>query len=210
MTEDHTTAQVSLAEGHQFDRDVELLVYYEDVHKTSAILETGKSGAAPGSLMGDTALLLTLYPNISVVKPDQSAVGELIFLLDRSGSMHTTVANNAGSPSRIQSAKETLIFLLKSLPLGCYFNVYGFGSTYESFYPQSVEYTQESMSTSIQRVKELNCDLGGTEIMAPLKAIYSQPCLEGHSRQLFVFTDGEVSNTNQVIGEVRRNSGSHR
>lgn len=40
--------KVSLAEGHQFDRDVELLVYYEDVHKTSAILETGKSGAAPG------------------------------------------------------------------------------------------------------------------------------------------------------------------
>lgn len=58
-----------------------------------------------GSLMGDTALLLTLYPNISVVKPDHSAVGELIFLLDRSGSMGTTMDNNNGSPSRIQSAK---------------------------------------------------------------------------------------------------------
>ncbi|XP_058036966.1 von Willebrand factor A domain-containing protein 5A-like isoform X2 [Ahaetulla prasina] len=210
MTEDHTTAQVSLAKGHQFDRDVELLIYYEDVHKTNAILETGKSGAAPGSLMGDTALLLTLYPNISVVKPDHSAVGELIFLLDRSGSMGTTMDNHVGSPSRIQSAKETLIFLLKSLPLGCYFNVYGFGSTYESFYPQSVEYTQESMSTSIQCVKELDCNLGGTEILEPLKAIYSQPCLEGNPRQIFVFTDGEVFNTNEVIAEVRRNSGSHR
>ncbi|XP_026539991.1 von Willebrand factor A domain-containing protein 5A-like [Notechis scutatus] len=210
MTEDHTTAQVSLAEGHQFDRDVELLIYYEDVHKTSAILEAGKSGATPGSLMGDPALLLTLYPNISAVKPNHSAAGELIFLLDRSGSMDTTMDNSCGSPTRIQSAKETLIFLLKSLPLGCYFNVYGFGSTYESFYPQSVEYTQESMSTSVQCVKELNCDLGGTEIIKPLKAIYSQPYLEGHPRQIFVFTDGEVFNTNEVIAEVRRNSGSHR
>uniref|UniRef100_A0A8C7DZ83 von Willebrand factor A domain-containing protein 5A-like n=1 Tax=Naja naja TaxID=35670 RepID=A0A8C7DZ83_NAJNA len=210
MTEDHTTAQVSLAEGHQFDRDVELLIYYEDVHKTSAILEAGKFGAATGSLMGDPTLLLTLYPSISAVKLGHSAAGELIFLLDRSGSMDTTMDNSCDSPTRIQSAKETLIFLLKSLPLGCYFNVYSFGSTYESFYPQSVEYTQESMSTSVQCVKELDCDLGGTEIIKPLKAIYSQPYFEGHPRQIFVFTDGEVFNTNEVIAEVRRNSGSHR
>uniref|UniRef100_A0A670YSM5 von Willebrand factor A domain containing 5A n=1 Tax=Pseudonaja textilis TaxID=8673 RepID=A0A670YSM5_PSETE len=210
MTEDHTIAQVSLAEGHQFGCDVELLIYYEDVHKTSAILEAGKSGATPGSLMGDPALLLTLYPKISAVKPNNTAAGELIFLLDRSGSMNTTMDNSCGSPTRIQSAKETLIFLLKSLPLGCYFNIYGFGSTYESFYPQSVEYTQESMSTSVQCVKELDCDLGGTEIIKPLKAIYSQPYLEGHPRQIFLFTDGEVFNTNEVIAEVRRNSGSHR
>ncbi|XP_070623321.1 von Willebrand factor A domain-containing protein 5A-like isoform X2 [Erythrolamprus reginae] len=210
MSEDRTTIQVSLAEGHQFDRDVELLVYYENVHKTSAILESGKSGAAPGSLMGDTALLLTMYPNISAVKADHCVVGEFIFLLDRSGSMNATIDKIYGSPSRIQNAKETLIFLLKSLPLGCYFNIYGFGSTYESFYPQSVKYTQESMSISIQSVKELNCNLGGTDIIDPLKAIYRQPCLEGNPRQIFVFTDGEVFNTDEVIAEVRRNSGSHR
>ncbi|KAG8140297.1 hypothetical protein E2320_003026 [Naja naja] len=179
MTEDHTTAQVSLAEGHQFDRDVELLIYYEDVHKTSAILEAGKFGAATGSLMGDPTLLLTLYPSISAVKLGHSAAGELIFLLDRSGSMDTTMDNSCDSPTRIQSAK-------------------------------SVEYTQESMSTSVQCVKELDCDLGGTEIIKPLKAIYSQPYFEGHPRQIFVFTDGEVFNTNEVIAEVRRNSGSHR
>ncbi|XP_015746623.2 LOW QUALITY PROTEIN: von Willebrand factor A domain-containing protein 5A [Python bivittatus] len=185
LTEDWTTAQVSLAKGHQFDRDVELLIYYEDVHKTSAILEAGKSGAAPGSLMGDPALLLTLYPNIPAVKPGQSVAGEFIFLLDRSGSMDSIVDYQHPSPSRIQSAKETLIFLLKSLPLGCYFNIYGFGSTYDSFYPQSVEYTQETMNTAIQRVKKLDCDLGGTEILRPLKAIYSQPGHEGHPRQVF-------------------------
>ncbi|XP_013923319.1 PREDICTED: von Willebrand factor A domain-containing protein 5A [Thamnophis sirtalis] len=210
MSEDRTAAQVSLAKGHKFDRDVELLIYYEDVHKTSTILEIGKSGAAPGSLMGDPALLLSLYPNIVAAKAGQCVSGEFIFLLDRSGSMDTLMGNSVGTQSRIESAKETLIFLLKSLPLGCYFNIFGFGSTYDSFYPQSVKYTQQTMDASVQRVKELHCDLGGTEIVKPLKAIYSQPCVEGHPRQVFVFTDGEVCNTNEVIAVVRHNSHFHR
>nr|XP_034990893.1 von Willebrand factor A domain-containing protein 5A-like isoform X3 [Zootoca vivipara] len=208
--EDRTIAQVSLAEGHQFDRDVELLIYYEDIHKPSALLEAGKPGAAPGSLMGDPALLLTLYPSVPAPKPGQKVTGEFLFLMDRSGSMRSCTDPNPDSPRRIQSAKETLIFLLKSLPLGCYFNIYGFGSTHDSFYLQSVEYTQETMSKSLQRVKELEADLGGTEILQPLKAIYSQPCREGYPRQLFVFTDGEVCNTDEVIAEVRCHSSSHR
>ena len=31
--------------------------------------------------------------------------------------------------------QDTLLLLLKSLPMGCYFNIYGFGSNYESFFP---------------------------------------------------------------------------
>ncbi|XP_054848954.1 von Willebrand factor A domain-containing protein 5A-like [Eublepharis macularius] len=210
--EDRTAAQVSLAEGHQFDRDVELLIYYEEVHKPSAVLEAGKPGAAPGSLMGNPALLVTLYPSLRCAsKPGLNTTGEFIFLLDRSGSMDcSTDYNSSDAPPRIQSAKETLILLLKSLPLGCYFNIYGFGSSYDSFYPQSVEYTQQTMSESLQRMKDLEADLGGTEILEPLKAIYSQAGREGHPRQLFVFTDGEVSNTDEVIAEVRRHSSSHR
>nr|XP_056720365.1 von Willebrand factor A domain-containing protein 5A-like [Euleptes europaea] len=206
--ENHTAAQVSLAEGHQFDQDVELLIYYEEAHKPSAVLEAGKPGAASGSLMGDPALLVTLYPSLrSASKPGQNATGEFLFLLDRSGSM---ASGSSRSPSRIQSAKEALILLLKSLPLGCFFNIYGFGSTYDSFYPQSVEYTQLTMSESLQRLKPLQANLGGTEILEPLKAIYSQPRRKGHPRQLFVFTDGEVSNTDEVIAEVERHSSSHR
>uniref|UniRef100_A0A8D0H2N9 VWFA domain-containing protein n=1 Tax=Sphenodon punctatus TaxID=8508 RepID=A0A8D0H2N9_SPHPU len=106
--------------------------------------------------------------------------------------------------------QETLILLLKSLPPGCYFNIYSFGSRHESFYPQSMEYTQETVEDSLQRVKQLMADLGGTEILAPLQDIYRQTCREGHPRQLFVFTDGEVSDTDEVIAEVQHNGGSHR
>ncbi|XP_034643112.1 von Willebrand factor A domain-containing protein 5A isoform X2 [Trachemys scripta elegans] len=205
-----TTAQVSLAEAPPWDRDVELLVYYAEPHKPSAVLEVGLPGAEPGSLMGDPAVMVTLLPSLPEAVPGQSSAGEFIFLLDRSGSMECPMDGRDRSPQRIDSAKETLVLLLKSLPLGCYFNIYGFGSRFESFYPQSVGYTQQTMAESLQRVQQLQADLGGTEILAPLRAIYSSPCRDGHPRQLFVFTDGEVGNTQDVIAEVQRHRGAHR
>ncbi|XP_075768400.1 von Willebrand factor A domain-containing protein 5A-like isoform X1 [Pelodiscus sinensis] len=207
---DQSSAQVSLAEQPPWDRDVELLVYYTEPHKPSAVLEAGLPGAEPGSLMGDPAVMVTLLPNLPEAGPGRSAAGEFVFLLDRSGSMQGAMDARADSPLRIDSAKETLVLLLKSLPLGCYFNIYGFGSRFESFYPQSVEYTQQTMAESLQRVQQLRADLGGTEILEPLRAIYRSPCQDGHPRQLFVFTDGEVCNTQNVIDEVQRHRGSHR
>ncbi|KAM7150678.1 von Willebrand factor A domain-containing protein 5A-like isoform 1-T1 [Macrochelys suwanniensis] len=205
-----TTAQVSLAEAPPWDRDVELLVYYTEPHKPSAVLEVGLPGAEPGSLMGDSAVMVTLLPSLPEAVPGQSAAGEFIFLLDRSGSMECPMDSRDRSPQRIDSAKETLVLLLKSLPLGCYFNIYGFGSRFESFYPQSVGYTQQTMAESLQRVQKLQANLGGTEILAPLRAIYRSPCRDGHPRQLFVFTDGDVGNTQNVIAEVQRHQGAHR
>ncbi|KAM7150674.1 von Willebrand factor A domain-containing protein 5A-like isoform 4-T4 [Macrochelys suwanniensis] len=205
-----TTAQVSLAEAPPWDRDVELLVYYTEPHKPSAVLEVGLPGAEPGSLMGDSVVMVTLLPSLPEAVPGQSAAGEFIFLLDRSGSMECPMDGRDRSPQRIDSAKETLVLLLKSLPLGCYFNIYGFGSRFESFYPQSVGYTQQTMAESLQRVQKLQANLGGTEILAPLQAIYRSPCRDGHPRQLFVFTDGDVGNTQNVIAEVQRHQGAHR
>uniref|UniRef100_A0A8C8SYA4 von Willebrand factor A domain-containing protein 5A n=1 Tax=Pelusios castaneus TaxID=367368 RepID=A0A8C8SYA4_9SAUR len=210
MTEDRTTAQVSLAQAPPWDRDVELLVYYMEPHKPSAVLEAGLPGAEPGSLMGDPAVMVTLLPSGPKATPAQSPAGEFIFLLDRSGSMGCPMDSRDHSRQRIDSAKETLILLLKSLPLGCYFNIYGFGSHFESFYPKSMEYTQQTMAESLQRIQQLQANLGGTEILAPLQAIYRSPCQDGHPRQLFVFTDGEVGNTQEVITEVQRHRGSHR
>uniref|UniRef100_A0A452J2Z7 von Willebrand factor A domain containing 5A n=1 Tax=Gopherus agassizii TaxID=38772 RepID=A0A452J2Z7_9SAUR len=205
-----TTAQVSLAEAPPWGRDVELLVFYAEPHKPTAVLEAGLPGVEPGSLMGDPAVMVTLLPSLPEAVPGQSSAGEFIFLLDRSASMECPMDGQGRSTQRIDSAKETLVLLLKSLPLGCYFNIYGFGSEFESFYPRSVAYTQQTMAKSLQRVQQLQADLGGTEILAPLRAIYRIPCWDGHPRQLFVFTDGEVSNAQDVIAEVQRHQGAHR
>ena len=40
--------QISLADGHKFDRDVELLIYYSEVHAPSVAVEMGEPTAKPG------------------------------------------------------------------------------------------------------------------------------------------------------------------
>uniref|UniRef100_A0A8C9QL93 von Willebrand factor A domain-containing protein 5A n=1 Tax=Spermophilus dauricus TaxID=99837 RepID=A0A8C9QL93_SPEDA len=209
LADDKTSAQVSLAEGHKFDRDVELLIYYREVHSPRVSVEAGMLEKKPDSLMGDPSVMVSFYPNIP---EDEASVtcGEFVFLMDCSGSMQCPMNNQDGSQSRIEAAQETLILLLKSLPIGCYFNIYQFGSSYEEFFPESVKYTQQTMEEAVNRVKLMRADLGGTEILAPLQNIYRKPSIPHHPLQLFVFTDGEVSDTFSVIKEVQSNSNKHR
>ncbi|XP_040585948.1 von Willebrand factor A domain-containing protein 5A isoform X2 [Mesocricetus auratus] len=209
LANDKTSAQVSLAEGQKFDRDVELLIYYSEVHSPSVTVEMGMQDMKPDSLMGAPSAMLSFYPDLPEVEGSK-ACGEFVFLVDRSGSMGSGLSYRNDSQSRIEAAKETLLLLLKSLPMGCYFNIYGFGSSYEKFFPESVKYTQETMEKAVKRVKDLKADLGGTEILTPLLDIYKRPSIPGHPLQIFVFTDGEVSDTFRVIKEVELNSKKHR
>uniref|UniRef100_A0A3B3WVF9 VIT domain-containing protein n=1 Tax=Poecilia mexicana TaxID=48701 RepID=A0A3B3WVF9_9TELE len=210
LNADQTQATVKLGAGHKFDRDVELLIYYKDAHQPSAMVEAGQASAKPGSLMGDPVVMVSLYPEFpQSVMSSLTTCGEFIFLVDRSGSMGSGM-NHKTSQSRMDSAKETLLFLLKSLPMGCYFNIYSFGTTFEYIFPNSVKYTQKTMENALKKVEEMAADLGGTEILQPLTLIYSQQCIPNHPRQLFVFSDGEVGNTKDVLDLVRKNSDSHR
>ncbi|XP_057605222.1 von Willebrand factor A domain-containing protein 5A [Hippopotamus amphibius kiboko] len=204
-----TFAQVSLADGHKFDRDVELLIYYSEVHTPSVAVEKGEPKTKPDCLMGDPAAMVSFYPDIPEAQQSNTC-GEFVFLMDRSGSMQGPMSKENKSQQRIDAAKETLILLLKSLPLGCYFNIYGFGSSYEAFFQNSVEYTQSTMEEALRRVKLMQANLGGTEILTPLRHIYRAPSIPGHPLQVFVFTDGEVSNTFSVIKEVKSNRLRHR
>ncbi|XP_058623864.1 von Willebrand factor A domain-containing protein 5A-like isoform X5 [Onychostoma macrolepis] len=207
---DHTQATVDLSPGHMFDKDIELFVYYQDTHQPSAIVEAGVTTAPPGSLMRDPVVMISLYPEFPEEVESLATQGEFVFVIDRSGSMDCMMNHGRGAQKRIESAKDTLLLLLKSLPVGCYFNIYGFGSDFESFFTQSVEYNQDTMDQALKRVKEMRADMGGTEILQPLKHIYSQPCYPDHPRQLFVFTDGEVGNTKAVLDLVKSHAHSHR
>nr|XP_043887248.1 von Willebrand factor A domain-containing protein 5A-like [Solea senegalensis] len=211
LNTEQTQATVKLAEGHKFDRDVELLIYYKDAHQPTAVVEAGQASAEPGTLMGDPVVMLSLYPEFpQSVTSSLASCGEFVFLLDRSGSMDCSINNIMHQETRIGSARDTLLLLLKSLPMGCYFNIYSFGSSYEHIFPKSVEYSETTLEEALKKVKEMNADLGGTEILESLKHIYSQTCIPKQPRQLFVFTDGEVFNTKEVLDLVKKNSGSHR
>uniref|UniRef100_A0A3Q2CJK3 von Willebrand factor A domain-containing protein 5A-like n=1 Tax=Cyprinodon variegatus TaxID=28743 RepID=A0A3Q2CJK3_CYPVA len=134
LSADQTQATFKLAEEYKFDRDVELLIYYKDAQQPTAVVEAGEASAEPGSVMGDPVVMVSLYPEYSEsVMSKCNSSGEFVFLLDRSASMDFPLYCGSHE-SRIASAKDTLLLLLKSLPNGCYFNIYSFGDSYEHLF----------------------------------------------------------------------------
>uniref|UniRef100_A0A3Q2TWN7 von Willebrand factor A domain-containing protein 5A n=1 Tax=Fundulus heteroclitus TaxID=8078 RepID=A0A3Q2TWN7_FUNHE len=163
--------------------------------------------ALQSSLMGDPVVMVSLYPEFPQdVMSSLASCGEFVFLMDRSGSMGCSMNDSTPQETRISSARDTLVLLLKSLPMGCYFNIYSFGSEFEHIFPTSVEYSEKTMEEALKKVENMEANFGGTEILLPLKHIYSQSCIPKQPRQLFIFTDGEVGNTKEVTDLVKMNA----
>ena len=142
--------------------------------------------------MSSTAVMINFYPQFT----DVEAACEFVFLVDRSGSMRGPY---------IHSARETLVLFLKSLRKGSYFNILGFGSSYEKLFLESVPYDEQHLDKAIQHAQKMEADLGGTELLSPLKYIFGEKCRSGYPRQIFVLTDGSVSNTNACIQQMKAN-----
>ena len=169
-----------------------MLVHLNEPHSPKAIPELGDGMLSQKKFMGSPAVMLNFFPKFET----KQAACEFVCIVDRSGSMNG---------SFIRSASETLVLFLKSIPPGCSFNIIGFGSSYRTLFPSSVPYNQQNLDVAIQHAETLRADLGGTELLSPLKYVFSQPLLPGLPRQVFVLTDGSVSNTNACIQEVRNN-----
>ena len=121
---------------------------------------------------GTTAAILSFMPEVlePVAEEDptetEEPLGEYIFVLDRSGSM---------MGDRIALAKDAAMFFLKSLPSTSKFNIVSFGSQFTSMFPESVDYNDETMSEALKEIRFFDANLGGTEILTPLKHIFEQP-----------------------------------
>ncbi|CAI5694372.1 unnamed protein product [Oreochromis niloticus] len=115
--------------------------------------------------MGDPVVMVSLYPEFpQSVMCSMASCGEFVLVVN-------------------QSENDTPLLLLKSLPMGCYSNIYSLGSSYEHIFPKSVEYGEKTMEEALKKVEKMEADLGGTEILEPLKHIYSQPCIPTQPRQ---------------------------
>lgn len=125
-----------------------------------------------------------------------SATGEFVFLIDRSGSM---------SGNSIDMARQALIYALKSLPPNSFFNVVSFGSNHQELYPQSIASTEDNIEDAIRKVNRFGADMGGTEIYSPVYQVLMRERLKKHPRVLFLLTDGEIADPDQVISIIRAN-----
>ena len=122
------------------------------------------------------------------------ANGEFIFILDRSGSM---------GGGRIRAALAALELFIRSIPPNSKFNVISFGSTYQLLYEKSVEYNNANMENAIKEIKTFSSDLGGTELYSPINYALSLESDHQWPRNVFVLTDGDISDTQSVLNKIR-------
>ena len=121
---------------------------------------------------------------------------EFIFVVDCSGSMR--------DENKIGLARQAMLVFHKSLPVDCQFNIIRFGSQYKSLFPQiTAVYNEENARKAEELIKGMQADLGGTELMQPLKWIEENAPNQGRARQIFLLTDGEISNVSQVLDLCR-------
>ena len=139
---------------------------------------------------GDDAVAIAFAPARSA----EASPAEVIFLVDRSGSM-------AGSS--INEVRNALQLCLRSLVPGSYFNIIGFGTQLDALFPQSRLYDEGSLAAASAHVSGMQADLGGTEILPALEAAFNQP-RTSMARQVVVVTDGQVTNTDAVLAFVRK------
>lgn len=195
---------ITMAEPHSYDRELKILLHMSHPYDPYVLIEEGrktkdrlrsdkKSTYMIEQFSQKAAIMISYHPQIE----NSNSASEFIFLVDRSGSM---------SGNHIFNVKESLILFLKSLPTKCFFNVVGFGSYYRSVFHESQRDSDENIDKAIQYIKKMRADLGGTDLLLPLKFIFDQPRKARVPRIVFLVTDGGVSNTMQVIDLVRRNA----
>ena len=129
--------------------------------------------------------------------------GVFIFLVDQSGSMD-------GKP--IELVRKSLVLFMQSLPVGSYFQLIGFGSDFEKYNKEPVEYNKENVNKIINIINKLKANKGGTNISGPLKEIYNSKyeLKVNLCKSIFVLTDGKVFDKEQCINVIKANCDKYR
>lgn len=178
------------AETVAMDRDFLLDISYKDEFRNRSFVYRDRK---------KTYIQLDFSPALqaAIGKHDQDT--ELIFLLDCSGSMNG---------SSITEAKQALAVLLKALGGSMRFNIYRFGSRFEKLFTTSKPYTQDNLDRALNYLSGVSADLGGTELLAPLRDIYDPGAERPRNRRIVVITDGQIGNEQEVSRLVQDNAGT--
>ena len=109
--------------------------------------------------------------------------GNFLFVLDRSGSM---------SGGRINMAKQSLFYFLKSLPENSKFNIISFGSEYTVLFEKNLDVNNSNLTKALYLIESFDADMGGTNITGPLKEVRNNLLEKEYKNRVFVMTDGAI------------------
>ncbi|KAF2824697.1 hypothetical protein CC86DRAFT_468030 [Ophiobolus disseminans] len=175
-------ASATLALGTtELEQDFVLQVVAKDVGIPQAILESHPT------IPNQRALMATLVPKFNL----KAQHPEIIFVVDRSGSME----------SHIPTLVSALKVFLKSIPVGCVFNICSFGSRHSFLWKKSKAYNQRSLQEAMNHVENFRADFGGTETFAAIEAC----CEARHPKlqtEIMLLTDGDIWSQEELFDYV--------
>ncbi|KAF0322786.1 Vault poly [Colletotrichum asianum] len=167
----------------ELERDFIIQIIATNTSNPIAVLETHPTKPH------QQAIMATLVPKfkLATTKP------EVVFVCDRSGSMQGKIAD----------LKNALQIYMKSLPIGCMFNICSFGSRHTFLFPKSQTYDQNTLKTAMKHIDKFGSDYGGTELYAPIEQTFKRRHKD-LDLEVFVLTDGEVWNHENLFGMVNK------
>ena len=129
--------------------------------------------------------------------------GLFIFLIDQSGSMRG---------NSIDLVKKALVLFMQSLPQKSYFQLIGFGTDFKKYNEKPIEYNKENVKSTLETIKGLQANMGGTNISSPLKDIFESKVYDNIplARNIFLLTDGQVFDREKCINLISVNSNRFR
>ncbi|RLL97204.1 hypothetical protein CFD26_105337 [Aspergillus turcosus] len=177
------SASVNLKEDQNaLSSDFVLLVKADGLDTPRAMMETHPT------IPNQWAIMTTLVPKFGLdpIKP------EIIFVVDRSGSMS----------DKVDTLKSALRVFLKSLPVGVFFNICSFGSSYSFLWPKSLLYTAESLQEALRFVDGVSANMGGTEMQQAVEAtVHSRT--KDQELEVLILTDGQIWNQQALFKFIR-------
>lgn len=168
------------------DRDFVLLVETTEPHRPFARVAREPDGRR--------VAMVSFLPDL---RPDPSAGHEVLFLLDCSGSMQG---------ESIAQAKRALLLCIRALGEHDTFDVVRFGSIHQSLWNEPRRFDDRTLEQATQHVQRIDADLGGTEILEPLRMLLARPADPARPRRILLLTDGQVSNEQEVIALARQHA----
>jgi Ca-activated chloride channel family protein len=163
------------------------------------------------SLSGGTAIMDRDF--ILVVREPDNFVGEGLYAQDKDGvvalaSFHPQLPEASKSQPRciklvvdcsgsmsgdsIDQARAALNEILELLNPDDWFNITLFGSDHRLLFRKPVPADEMHIHQAGRMLRNLNADMGGTELASALEATYASGSPEGISPDLLLITDGEV------------------
>ena len=109
--------------------------------------------------------------------------------------------------SKIKIALDALeLFFIRSIPQNSKFNIISFGHNFVPLYEESIVYNQNNMEKTIDKIKKFEADLGGTELLDPVNYVLSSTQSFEYPRNVFILTDGGISNTESLLTKIEESN----